>query len=162
METHVEVAPILTSTRQKRQVCSIKCVGVAPRGTQKPLTMRSKPKQTYSDDSPPQKPKQFRSQPSTACSCDQEGFADTWLERLSGRQWNSISASYGRNHCALMEKEIGLKKHRDVARKILLEGGWTQKRLFDIGGRTTVSVKLVRWRKAQKSTGSTTVWNGTH
>ena len=42
-------------------------------------------------------------------------------------------------------------KHRDVARKIFSEGGWTQKKLFDIGGRTTVSVKLVRWRKAQKA-----------
>ena len=25
------------------------------------------------------------------------------------------------------------EKHRNVARKIILDGGWTQKRLFDIG-----------------------------
>ena len=30
-------------------------------------------------------------------------------------------------------KEIWTEKHRHVARKIFLEGGWTQKRLFDIG-----------------------------
>ena len=30
-------------------------------------------------------------------------------------------------------KETWIEKHRDVARKIFLEGGWTQKRLFDIG-----------------------------
>ena len=46
-------------------------------------------------------------------------------------------------------------KHRKVARKILLEGGWTQKRLFDIGWSVSVNVKLARRRKAQRSTGST-------
>ena len=30
-------------------------------------------------------------------------------------------------------KENWTEKHRHVARKIFLEGGWTQKRLFDIG-----------------------------
>ena len=30
-------------------------------------------------------------------------------------------------------KEIWTEKHRNVARKIFLEGGWTQKRLFDVG-----------------------------
>ena len=30
-------------------------------------------------------------------------------------------------------KGVWTEKHRNVARKIFLEGGWTQKRLFDIG-----------------------------
>ena len=30
-------------------------------------------------------------------------------------------------------KEHWTEKHRSVARKIFLEGGWTQKRLFDVG-----------------------------
>ena len=30
-------------------------------------------------------------------------------------------------------KENWIDKHRNVARKIFLEGGWTQKRLFDLG-----------------------------
>ena len=30
-------------------------------------------------------------------------------------------------------KENWAEKHRNVARKIVLEGGWTQQRLFDIG-----------------------------
>ena len=30
-------------------------------------------------------------------------------------------------------KEHWTEKHRNVARKIFLEGGWTQKRLFDVG-----------------------------
>ena len=47
-----------------------------------------------------------------------------------------------------------------MARKIFLEGGWTQKRLFDIG-RIPVKVKLARKRKEQKSTGFSTAQNGT-
>ena len=37
---------------------------------------------------------------------------------------------------ALLRKKVRenwTEKHRSVARKIFLEGGWTQKRLFDIG-----------------------------
>ena len=30
-------------------------------------------------------------------------------------------------------KENWTEKHRNVAGKIFLEGGWTQKRLFDVG-----------------------------
>ena len=30
-------------------------------------------------------------------------------------------------------REDWTEKHRNVARKIFLEGGWTQKRLFDVG-----------------------------
>ena len=51
------------------------------------------------------------------------------------------------------------EKHRKVARKLLLEGGWVQQRLFDVG-RMKVSVKLVTKKKVQKSIGSTIVQNG--
>ena len=37
---------------------------------------------------------------------------------------------------ALLRKNVKVhwtERHRNVARKIFLEGGWTQKRLFDIG-----------------------------
>ena len=56
---------------------------------------------------------------------------------------------------ALLRKKVRenwTEKHRNVTRKIFSEGRWTQKRLFD---------KLPRRRKAQRSTGSTTVQNGT-
>ena len=45
----------------------------------------------------------------------------------------------------LRKKEKGdwAEKHRNLARKIFLEGGWTQKRLFDIGW-SDVSVKFAR------------------
>ena len=47
------------------------------------------------------------------------------------------------------------EKQRNVARKLVLEGGWVQQRLFDIGCRMKVNVKLATEKKAQKSTGST-------
>ena len=53
---------------------------------------------------------------------------------------------------ALLRKKVRenwTEKHRNAARKIFLDG------------RISVSVKLARWRKAQKSTGFTTVRNGT-
>ena len=34
---------------------------------------------------------------------------------------------------ARKRRKVGLKKHRNAARKLVLEGGWVQKRLFDIG-----------------------------
>ena len=59
------------------------------------------------------------------------------------------------------ERENWTEKHRIVARKIFLEGGWTQKEAYSIlAGRISVSVKLSRWRKAQKDTGSTTATEG--
>ena len=59
-------------------------------------------------------------------------------------------------------KENWTEKHRNVARKIFLEGGWTQKREYSIlAGRMLVNVKHANWRKAQRSTGFTTVRNGT-
>ena len=47
-------------------------------------------------------------------------------------------------------KEVWNEKHRNVARKLFLEGCWVQKRLFDIG-RMKVNVKPVtrRHRKTQ-------------
>ena len=59
-------------------------------------------------------------------------------------------------------RESWTEKHHNVVRKIFLERSSTKKRPLDIEGRIPVSVKLARWRKAQKSTGSTTVRNGTH
>ena len=56
------------------------------------------------------------------------------------------------------ERENWTEKHRIVARKIFLEGGWTQKEAYSIlAGRISVSDKSSRWRKAQKDTDSTTV-----
>ena len=49
--------------------------------------------------------------------------------------------------------------HRHVARKLVLEGGWVQKRLFDIG-QMKANAKLVTTRKVQKSTGFTIVQVG--
>ena len=66
---------------------------------------------------------------------------------------------------ALLRKKVRenwTEKHRNVARKMFLEGGWTQKKDYStLDGRMLVSAKLARWRKAQKSTGPTTVRNGT-
>ena len=60
-------------------------------------------------------------------------------------------------------KENWTEKHRNVARKIFLEGGWTKQRrdYSMLIGRISVNVKHARRRKAQKSTGSTTAQNGT-
>ena len=40
-------------------------------------------------------------------------------------------------------KENWTEKHRDVARKIFLEGGWTQKRLFDVGWSETSQCQAI-------------------
>ena len=53
------------------------------------------------------------------------------------------------------------EKHRNVARKLLLEGGWIQKDFSTLVGRMRVRVKLVTKRKAQKNTGYTFAQNGT-
>ena len=58
-------------------------------------------------------------------------------------------------------KENRTEKHRNVPGKIVLEGGWTQEGYSILDGRMSVSVKLARLRKVQKSKGSTTVRNGT-
>ena len=57
---------------------------------------------------------------------------------------------------ALLRKKVEenwTEKHRNVARKIFLEGGWTQKRLFDIGWSDLRQCQSVpgagRHRKAQ-------------
>ena len=52
-------------------------------------------------------------------------------------------------------------KHRNVARKIFVEGGWTQEGLFDIGGSNISQCQACQKEKSQKSTGSTTAQNGT-
>ena len=65
---------------------------------------------------------------------------------------------------ALLRKKVRGKwteTHRNVARKFFF-GSSTQKGHSISEGRIPVSVKLARWRKAQKSTGSTTVRNGKH
>ena len=54
------------------------------------------------------------------------------------------------------------EKHRNVARKIFLEGGWTQKTLFDIDWSDTSQCQACKKkRNGQKSTGYTTAQNGT-
>ena len=62
---------------------------------------------------------------------------DTWLEPALAQLRKNT-------------REEWTEKHRNVARKLVLEDGWVQKGLFDID-----------WRKAQKSTASTTAQNGT-
>ena len=69
---------------------------------------------------------------------------------------------------ALLRKRIEegwTDKHRHVGRKLVLEGRWVQKRLFDIGwsngSMCQVNAKAVTRRKVQKSTGSTIVQEGT-
>ena len=57
-------------------------------------------------------------------------------------------------------KENWTEKHRTVARKIFLEGGWTQKRLFDAGWSDVRQCQACQ-RKAQRSTGSSTAQSGT-
>ena len=64
---------------------------------------------------------------------------------------------------ALLRKKVREKwteEHRNVARKIFLEVG-RKKSHSTLDGRISVSVKLARWRKAQKSTHFTSVRNGT-
>ena len=58
-------------------------------------------------------------------------------------------------------KETWTEKHRNVARKTFLEGGWTQKETSILVGRMLVNVKHANLRKAQKGTGCSTVQNGT-
>ena len=59
----------------------------------------------------------------------------------------------GRALCKKKVKENWTDKHRNVARKIFLEGGWTQKRLLDIGWSDGKSMSSLsnggRDRKAQ-------------
>ena len=69
--------------------------------------------------------------------------------------------SMARTRASSLAKEKGRTGRENCGiRKIFSEGGWTQKRLFD-NGWSDISGKLVGGRKAQKSTGSTTVRNGT-
>ena len=58
-------------------------------------------------------------------------------------------------------KEDWTEKHRHVARKLVLEGGWVQKKLFDIGWSDESECQAFHKEKAQKSTGSTIAQNGT-
>ena len=57
-------------------------------------------------------------------------------------------------------REEWTEKHRNVARKIFLEGGGRKRDFSILACRTQFSVKLATWRKAQNSTGFTTVQNG--
>ena len=58
-------------------------------------------------------------------------------------------------------KENGTAKHRNVARKIFLEGGWTQKRLFDIGWSDVSQCQACQMEEGTEKQGFTTVRNGT-
>ena len=61
-------------------------------------------------------------------------------EELKDGAWLEPGLALVRNK----EKGYWTEKHRNVARKIFSEGGWTQKKNYSIlSGRTTVSVKLV-------------------
>ena len=57
-------------------------------------------------------------------------------------------------------REKWTEKHHSVARKTFLEGGWTQKRLFDIDWSDTSQCQACKKkRKEQKSTGFSTAQN---
>ena len=59
-------------------------------------------------------------------------------------------------------KGVWAERHRNVARKIFLNGGWTQKRPFDIGWSDISKCQACEMEEgAEKSTGFTTVQNGT-
>ena len=58
--------------------------------------------------------------------------ADGWFSLLAEQLKEGARLEPG---LALLRKKVRenwTKKHRNVARKVFLEGGWTQKRLFDI------------------------------
>ena len=53
---------------------------------------------------------------------------------------------------ALLRKKVkgdSTEKHRNVATKIFLEGGWTQKRLFDIGWSDVSARQACKMEEAQ-------------
>ena len=54
-------------------------------------------------------------------------------------------------------KEEWTDKHRHVARKLVLEGGWVQEGFLTLVGQMKANAKLVTKRKVQKSTDSTIV-----
>ena len=59
-------------------------------------------------------------------------------------------------------KEEWTERHRHVAKKLVLEGGWVQKRLFDIGWSDESKCQAChKGRKARKSSSSTTAQNCT-
>ena len=150
--TQMEFAPILTSTREKRLVCSIKCVGLHPEGRRSlspcgssqsrpiPTTHHHRSQNNFLLNQAPRAVVTEKDSP-THGSRDCLAGSGTAYRHLTG----------GNTTMCVDGKGDWTEKHRDVARKIFLEGGWTQKRLFDIGGQTTVSVKLVRWRKVSGS-----------
>ena len=57
-------------------------------------------------------------------------------------------------------KENWTEKHRNVAKKIFLEGRWTQKRLLDVGWSDVSQCQACQLEKAQRITGSTTAQSG--
>ena len=65
---------------------------------------------------------------------------------------------------ALLRKKVRenwTEKYRNVGRKIFLEGGWTQKILFDIDWSDTSQCQACKKRKGHKSTGYTTARSDT-
>ena len=61
--------------------------------------------------------------------CGKKWAAKHEYEELKEGTWLEL----GRALLRKKVKENWTEKHRNVARKIFLEGGWTQKRLFDVG-----------------------------
>ena len=66
-----------------------------------------------------------------------------WGRSVYWKKWAAKHEYEDLKEGVWLEPELGLlrekmkdnstEKHRNVARKIFLEGGWTQKRLFDVG-----------------------------
>ena len=50
-------------------------------------------------------------------------------------------------------------QHRNVAKKIFLQGGWTQKMLFDLGWSDIRQCQACQMEEARKAQAFTTVWN---
>ena len=67
----------------------------------------------------------------------QRGWTVFWKEWAAKHEYEELKEGIWLelDLALLREKTKGdwTEKHRTVARKLLLEGGWVQKRLFDIG-----------------------------
>ena len=65
-------------------------------------------------------------------------------------------------HATLRRKtnEARTDEHRNVTKKLVVQGGWVQKHFMTCDGRTKRSVKVVTKKKALRSPGCTTVHDG--
>ena len=81
------------------------------------------------------------------------------LEELKGEAWIEPAPAF------LRKKTKGVliwtENHRNVAREVFLEGGWTQKRLFDIGWSDASECQAYHKEEGTAKHRLTTAQNGT-